>query len=385
MNRPDYSGHGITNLMASLVEGLGGLTTGYPCAHALPAREVRPVRNVVLFVIDGLGYRLLETIGRDGFLHSRLRGRLTSVFPSTTATAVTTFLTAQPPQQHGLTGWFTWFRELGDILAVLPFVPRHKGPPLTEAGIDPVEFFGHTSMFDRIAVRGEQVMPAHIAHSAFNRGHCGHARVRPYEDMKGFFRAVRQALKGGERSFVHAYWADVDGLSHEFGPSSPEVADHVLQLDAAMGEFVRKIDGSDTLVVVTADHGLIDTAPELTVHVEDHPPLADSLLMPLSGEPRAAYCYIHPHREQTFLDYCRGELGDFMEVVPSRELLRAGWFGTGQPHPALADRIGHYTLIMKDHFTIKDHVVGERVFSHLGVHGGVSEEEMFVPLIIIPT
>jgi hypothetical protein len=38
---------------------------------------------------------------------------------------------------------------------------------------------------------------------------------------------------------------------------------------------------------------------------------------------------------------------------------------------------------MRENYIIKDFVLGEKERFHIGNHGGVSKEEMFVPLIVI--
>src|SRR5690606_2963232 len=112
------------------ITGLDGEPTGYAPCNDLPSAELSDHRNVVLIVLDGLGYEFLMRQDHGRFFRQHLRGRLTTVFPSTTASAVTSFLTGLAPQQHGLTGWHMYFKELGAVLSVLPGVPRLGGLPL---------------------------------------------------------------------------------------------------------------------------------------------------------------------------------------------------------------------------------------------------------------
>ena len=87
---PDYHGGSLVNLMSSIATALGG-SSPYPPLAALPPQAMAGARHLVLLVVDGLGFDYLSS--RDGALRSHLRGRLTSVFPSTTASAIPTFLT----------------------------------------------------------------------------------------------------------------------------------------------------------------------------------------------------------------------------------------------------------------------------------------------------
>ena len=57
------------------------------------------------------------------------------------------------------------------------------------------------------------------------------------------------------------------------------------------------------------------------------------------------------------------------------------YFGLGKPHPQLAQRIGDYVLLMKENYIIKDFLLGEEEHFSIGNHGGLSEDEMYVPLI----
>jgi len=123
MLRPDYAGGGFANLIASIVEACGGKPRHAPLS-ALPAAELAQASNVVLLIIDGLGDHYLRREGAGGALLSRRCGAITSVFPSTTASAITTAHTGWTPLEHGLTGWFTLFGAAGCVGAPLPFQRR---------------------------------------------------------------------------------------------------------------------------------------------------------------------------------------------------------------------------------------------------------------------
>lgn len=383
MPLPEYQNGSIVNLMGSLVLGLGGAATGYAPLDCLAPEEIGEYRQVVLMVVDGLGCNFLARKRRRSSLDELTRTRLTSVFPSTTAAAITTFLTGAAPQQHGLTGWHMYFRELGAVLAVLPGVPRYGGVPLKEAGVDVAKFFGQRSVFDRLPVEGYVVSPRRIAHSDFNLAHHGRADIRPYDTQDDFFLGVAKLLRANHhRKFVYAYWADLDRISHEAGAFSAETEWHFTSWEEGFRRFLKYVEGTGSLVIVTADHGFIDTDESHSIDLDDHPELADCLALPLCGERRVAYCYVKPNRMERFESYVRSELDAAAELRRSSELIEQGWFGTGTPHPRLADRVGHYTLVMKENYVIKDWLPNERRYEHIGVHGGVSEEEMWVPLIV---
>lgn len=378
---PDYRGGSIVNLMSSIAAALGDGESDYPPADVLPAAELAGARRVVLLVVDGLGYEYL--MRREGRLRSHLRGRLTSVFPSTTASAIPTFMTGLAPQQHGLTGWNMYFRELGGIASVLPFRSRLGHQPLKAAGITPDGLLGLPPMFDRLPVPCHVVGPHRIVHSDFNVAISGRARRHGYDRLEAMFEAVIGLLRNDDaRSYVYAYWAELDSLAHEHGMASPQVAAAFAELDAAFGHFLAAARGTGSVVLVTADHGLIDTAPDDIIDLDAHPGLRETLLLPLCGEPRVAYAYVRSGREARFEAYVRDRLAGRVLAYRSEELVRQGWFGFGAIHPRLPDRIGDYVLIPQGRAILRDWLAGEERYQHIGVHGGLTATEMQVPLIV---
>ena len=379
---PDYDGGSIVNLMASIEAGLGGVAQGYSPLQEPLLDDLADTEKVLLLAIDGLGYDYLSRKG--GALREHLQGSLTSVCPATTASAVTSFLTGVAPQQHGFTGWFNWFREIGSVLAVLPFHSRFGGEPLRGVGFTPATLCGGTPLFERLQADVHVVTPDWIANSVFNRSFQNGARAWPYRGLEGLFAEIEQALKASPgRTLIYAYWPEFDSIAHTHGIASSETTKLFEQLDTAFARLVRRLQGSGIKLIVTADHGFIDSPLERTVLLEDHPVLADTLILPLCGEQRFSYCYVHPGQERRFEEYVGNELCHCAELFASTELIERGWFGLGEPFPKLRERVGHYTLVMKENWKIKEWVLGEKRHQHIGVHGGVSREEMLVPLIVV--
>ncbi|MFQ5935606.1 MAG: alkaline phosphatase family protein [Acidiferrobacterales bacterium] len=380
---PDYARGSIVNLLSSIQAALGVQTSLYAPLSQLDPQRLARAQNLVLMVIDGLGYRYLEQQPEEAKLRRHVRARLTSVFPATTAAAVTTFFTGGAPQQHALTGWFTYFKEIGSVIAALPFRARYGGTSLQGAGVDAHALFDGSSLFERINAPAYIVLPQRIVDSDYTCAHDGGAERRAYSSLPEYFERLLEILRAsGKRKYIYAYWPDFDSLAHHYGVDSPQVSAHFAELDAAFGEFFTAIEDSDTTVIVTADHGFIDSEPTSLIRLEDHPALAETLVLPLCGEPRVAFCYVRPNKCKQFEGYVRGELAQYMWLYRSTELIEQGFFGYGAPHPRLRDRIGDYTLIMKGNYVIKDWLFGERPYKHIGVHGGVSEQEMYVPLIV---
>jgi len=372
---PDYTGNGFVNLVASLVEACGGAPR-HPPLGSLPVPEIRSASNVVFLIVDGLGDGYLQANGVGAHFARHRRGAISAVFPSTTATAITTSFTGATPLEHGLTGWFTYFSATACVGAPLPFQRRGEKASL---GVAPERIFVERSLFDTLAVRSVVVSWRKIIDSQYNVHHCGRAERLAYDHLEGFVEQTVHAVKSGpERKFVYAYWPEFDALAHRHGVASAEVRAHFTALDVAFGELLSRLAGSDTLVVLTADHGFVDSPPEESVELP--PTLAALLRFPLCGERRIAFCHVHD--ETVFLDKAREFFGARAQVRPSRELADEGWFGIGRAHPSFAERIGEVALVMSGRGTVKDWVPGEPRHLHIGNHGGMSEDEMQIPLVV---
>ena len=372
---PDYAGGSLVNLIASIVEACGG----NPLHAPLKKFAVQAARNIVLLIVDGLGDNYLRRAGAGGELARRRREPITSVFPSTTASAITTSYTGATPLEHGLTGWFTYFGEAGYVAAPLPFRTRGENIPLREKGYSTERAFPTASLFETLPVRSIVVSFKDIIDSDYNLRHCRGAERRAYETLEGFVLEVEKAVKSGpERKFVYAYWPEFDTLSHRYGSESAEALAQFEKIDAAYAGLLARLAGTDSLVIATADHGFVDVEPEFSLELPTF--LASQLKLPLCGERRVAYCHVHSKNE--FLERARQWLGERADVRPSRELVDEGWFGPGRPHARFAERIGDVALVMRGRYTVKDWTPGEARHLHIGNHGGTSADEMMIPLIV---
>ncbi len=375
--KPDYSGGGLLNLMASIVAGRGGVPRHSPLA-SFPLQGISEATNVVLLIVDGLGDGYLQRRGAGGELARRRRAAITSVFPPTTAAAITTSYTGCTPLEHGLTGWYTYFGAAGCVAAALPFRSRGENISLRERGVTPAQAYPQPSLFPSLPVRSIVVTYRAIIDSDYNVRHCEGAERIAYDSLEGLVLETEKAVKSGPgRKFVYAYWPWYDTVSHQHGSQSAQAAAELEKIDAAFGRLLARLSGTDTLLIATADHGFIDSAPEESLELPSV--LCSQLRYPLCGERRVAYCHVHSARD--FMQQAKDWLGERADVRPSRELLDEGWFGPGAPHPSFAERIGDVALVMRGNYTVKDWTPGEARYLHLGNHGGTSESEMMIPLI----
>ncbi|MBV9039716.1 MAG: alkaline phosphatase family protein, partial [Acidimicrobiia bacterium] len=89
--------------MDGIVRALLERRSGTPSWLPAPAAEAR---QVVLLTLDGLGFEQLSARPHLApTLCSMTGGPITTVAPSTTATALTSLTTGEPPARHGVVGY----------------------------------------------------------------------------------------------------------------------------------------------------------------------------------------------------------------------------------------------------------------------------------------
>ena len=382
---PDYAGGGLPALMHQVTRFLdGGLFSlpGVDSALTTVSSDASDRQVVVLFLVDGLGDEFLCRYGQGSRLHAHRAGNLTSVCPSTTATAVTTVLTGLTPAQHGLTGWFIFDPRFGGVIAPLPM--RVREGEAIEHPLASRRLFAYPSLFQRRRRHSVMLNPAGLVDSPYSRRHGRGASMRGYQDLQDLVAKIRQAChelsaKGG--GLVYAYFPDFDAISHDQGTQSSAAQSCFEEVDQAFAALLEDLGAGSVDVVVTADHGFIDSPPERRLELESRPDLCAMLTAPLFGERRFAFCNVRAGAEQAFVAAASEWLGERATVCSSRALLERGLFGPGKPHPRLKERVGTHALIMADNWTFMDRVNHAPHHQMLGVHGGLSSAEMLIPLI----
>jgi predicted AlkP superfamily pyrophosphatase or phosphodiesterase len=410
--RPDFAGFGLANVAPTILRLLA------PAAQVeLPslAEQVLPrslsdgVKHVVLVVADGFGHLQLEReaelgnapniaalIDRPDTAYSAI----TSVFPTTTVAALGSINSAVTPTAHGLLGYTLYLSEfdmLGEMIRWGPLNRRGSfaDPDFSEStGCTPENFFWAETVYQRLHAVGVErtfaVNPMHFGGTALTRMLHQGATYGGYISTSSMQPIVARLIGAGDSpTYVYAYWPTVDTIAHALGPLAPEHGSEVAAFDFQLGRLVQSLRGrDDTLVLVTADHGHVDTAPEFNVYLAEHPELLAMLRVGPSGERRATYLHVLPGRECDVAAYAREHLGDVAACMLRSEAVEAGVFGPGELSERAAERIGEVILFPRRNLglvapleMIDGSVARSPAFR--GMHGGLTPEEALVPLLAI--
>lgn len=384
---PNYKDGSILNLMSS-IGGALGWKSKYGQLKNFPSSELKGSKNIVLIVFDGLGYEFLQKYGKGTVLKGNLKGKITSIFPSVTSNANTSFFLGVPAADHGITGWHTYIKELGMIVIGLPYVSRAGWISMGDV-LDIKKVFNFEPFANKIKSNPYVIIDKNLVNSDFSQAAFGKAKRIGCKSIPDHFNKIKKIIKSNnKKKYIHTYWPKHDSLCHEHGTKSKKVLRHFKEFDKELGKFLKSIKGTNTTVILTADHGMIDVAKNRIVDLKNHPKLRDTLLMSLCGDFRHAYCYVKKGHEKEFERYVKTKLKHACELHKSIDLVKKGYFGPFKPCKQFFERIGDYTIIMKKNYGIYDRLEGQKQKTsdyNIGDHGGLSQEEMYVPLVVVKT
>ncbi len=382
---PDYNGNSIVNLMSSISNSFGKRHI-YPELASLNSEYLRKFKNVVLIVVDGLGYNYLKK-QRKSFLLENLKSKMTSTFLATTACANTSFSVGYPPQQHALTSWDINLKEVGAITTILPFIPIYGGDSLSKYGFKMDQIMDIESFHKGFNGKCFTLIDKKLSNTPFTKYVSKHTEIIPTKSYKNIFTKLRELIKkrSSRRRFIHAYIPELDSLAHEKGINSKKVKNIFLDLDKRMERLFKSIKGTNTIMIVTSDHGFIDSSPDKEILVDDITGLRECLTIPLTGESRVRYCFVRPSKVRDFEKIVKNKMSKYCWCFKGERLIKDNFYGLGKPNKKLIDRVGDYVLIMKENYVLKDRLANYKKPKKFcrGIHGGVSDNEMFVPLVLM--
>jgi len=356
---PNYSGANLRGLVPALLAPRGATRPGW-----MPA-AVATAQQVVLLVVDGLGWeQLQERQSLAPTLSAMAGGPITSVAPSTTATALTSITTGLTPGEHGLVGYR--IEVAGDVLNVLRWYGSHgdaRRQVLPSSTQPFVPFMG-----EGVAV----VSKAELESSAFSEAHLRGCEPVGYRTASGLPVTIGNLLRRGDR-FVYAYYDGIDKIAHERGFGQFYDAE-LRAVDRLIADTVAVLPPGAVLLV-TADHGQVHVGDAIvTPHLEVLRSCRHQ-----SGEGRFRWLHAKPGAHADLLAAAVEHHGHHAWVHSRADLIERGWFGP-TVSPPVAARYGDVALVPFEPISFDD-PADTGAFPLVCRHGSLTSAEMLVPLL----
>ena len=365
---PHYGERSLSDLASSLLASLG--VTGEQNPLSLP-----PAPRACLLVVDGLGWELLRDHPAAAPFMSELAvtgGPLTAGFPATTVTSLSSLGTGRPPGQHGMLGYQVAVPGEDKLLNGLRW----------DSSVDPLVWQPGATIYERAA--GAGISAYRVAASALEKTGLSTAVMRgnayrPADSLGALAAEAADTLRRADRALVTVYHGQLDSTGHMFGCESDAWRYHLGHVDKLAEQLAGAIPAGPSLYI-TADHGMVDVAPEDRADADTIPGLRDGVAL-LGGEPRARHVYAVPGAAADVLAAWRGILGDRAWVLSRDEAVAAGWFGSVAPR--LAGRIGDVVVAPAGSCAVIASKAEVLESSLIGMHGSLTSADQLVPLLYL--
>ena len=319
---------------------------------------------VVVLVLDGLGWSAVQDHARSMPCLSSMQGTsITTVAPSTTATALTSIATGLAPAQHGIVGYRMLVGD--EVLNVLRWSVSNRGR-IPEPN-DVQRYAPFLGQEVPVVTRSE------FRETGFTRAHLRGTRLAGWHTTVGLIEQCVRAVEAGER-FVYAYYPGIDSIAHEYGLHDGVFANELAFADRLVGELVDALPAS-AAVLVTSDHGQIHLDAESWIDV----PELGALSTTMAGDGRFRYLYAAPGGGRELLAAARELVSDRAWVWSRAELLDLGVLGA-DANANVPGRVGNVVLAAREPVAFVDPALPNERKLRSG-HGSLTPDEMYVPLL----
>jgi len=383
---PAYGGACIASLNSALRQAVSANPGELPDWLPEPAREAE---QIVLLVLDGLGWEQLQAERTSTpSIGCGVGGPITSVVPTTTATALTSISTGLPPAQHGIVGYRILIDTASDGVAGsrARIEPGRWGAPGAQVlnvlrwrtGDGDVRQSLPPETFQPVPAFGGDPVPAvtraHFVATGFSAAHLDGASMTGWQMPSTLVVEIGRLVSEGSR-FVHAYYDGLDNVAHEHGLGAHYTAE-LRFADRLVSDIVESLPERACLVI-TSDHGQVDVGRAAVMPANE---LLEACWL-ISGEGRFRWFHARPGAERDLQDAALEYHGDSAWVRSLEQMQDEGWFG-GVLSKSVASRLGDVALVAREPVAFLDPAdTGE---SRLAArHGSLTAAEMFVPLLAI--
>lgn len=374
----------------------------------IPAELLRQYDRVIVILADAFGWQHVEPRIAQNALLSRMANegiitRWTSQFPSTTAAHVTCIHSGLPPAQSGVFEW-EYYEPAVDA-TITPLLFSYGGQMIRDAlkptGVQPAQLYPTQSLHHQLLAQGVTTyvyQHREYTPSTYTDWICRGAQMRPYLTLPEALTNLRQeAANAPTPAYFFLYYDKIDALAHLYGPNSPQVAAEIasflftletLFFQPAAGEL------TNTLLILTADHGQMTVDPATTVYLNTDPRFVGlerflrhnrrgDLIGP-GGAARDLFLYIQEEVLTEAQTFFAERLAGIADVQLTQTLIEQGFFGPLPPSPAFLSRVGNLLILPYAGQTVWWYEKGKYVMKYRGMHGGLSPQEMEIPLCVYP-
>lgn len=366
--KPEYD-RSILSISSSIMKHYG-VKSNYNSLNELDIILKNNYKNVIFLILDCLGTKILENnLSEKSILKTNLVTNVTSVFPPTTAAATSAIHSGLSPLENGWIGWMPYIKEHNRMIELFTgkdFYTKEKIFDVSKSDIT------YKTIYEKICDANKNIN----FHKVFS--------VKVDADGATTFEELCDRIKDNcnneSRNLISAYWIEPDHTIHYNGVNSNNVKEVIGNIDENLQKLIDSLENS--VIVITADHGAVDVKE---IYINEIKEIDDCLALPPSIESRFVSFFIKKGMKNKFKNALKKYFKDKYILYTKQQFLSEGLLGKGEQHKRINDYLGDYILIINSELNIRYSLDGKRDNSHLADHGGITADEMLVPLIVLET
>jgi len=377
---PDVSNLSVPSTLPVVPKALGKLRHVFSSSLLSVQRKPNPLtfrsaKRIVCVLVDGLGAEnILQRSGHAPWLSAQIKSGAVSHagFPSTTSANIASFATGLTPGEHGLIGHQVFDRFFDEKINLLTGWNERTDPAIWQPNQTVSEMAFEAGISCNV-----------IGHEEYRSTGYTNATMRKAEyiaaeSMADRFDAARSILNAAGESITYLYIPELDKYGHRNGCQSAGWANLLEELDGHLAKLAATLP-KDCAMVVTADHGMIDSELEQRLVIDDAVEQG-GLLEWFGGDTRVAYLYLKDPSAAEAMQQSLENQSALYQAVLTKDAIEANWFGpVGQ---LASQRLPELMLLARSNFTLFHSVYSKkRSIEMIAHHGGLSSNELRIPLI----
>lgn len=398
--RPNYE-RNVFSVLPTAFEAVGvktkrgSLFDNKDCRKKLEENECRGAKNVVFIMIDSCGIQQFASSNRCKRLFKELGSlALSSVFPTTTSTVVTSIACGRPPEEHGIVGHSIYIEEIGAVVDTLrASVTRKSRDSLWRAGVDLEKLVWSKPLhydLDEEAIYVE-LLPWGIARTGLSHFLGVERNTVGFVNLVDAFSTAKKVLKKfkDKKVVLQVYIHELDSLGHKYGPYSKEYRLDLRRIERNIIRFIRSLRGkeqSQTVLMLLSDHGQDRLEPSKTVKFtwEEAMEIGECFrIEPIGTSGRVRHFYVSKDRADEFVESMEERINGAGVLLSYDEVERELWKGVKNRKRART-RMGDYLFVPLSGSEIRVSRKVERPPAlieeeYVSSHGSLTLNELVVP------
>jgi len=336
--------------------------------------ERKRPENVILLLIDGLGSRTMSKIlDKNSFLMKNMKTEIYSVFPPTTASSLTSIKTGLNPSEHGWLGWSAYVPPIQKIINLYKDTEKGKG-------YKDQDFIN----FKNYYYNDKKTIAEKINYEGKFLGF--ELSCYPYNvenDIDIVFQRILETIKiQATRKYLFAYYPEPDDILHAKSHRSGKAVSEIKKINDKIEYYSKLIlENKKTVMIVVSDHGHLISKKKsiLKSKICEHLKTKKVFI-----ENRSPAFLVKKGHEKEFVKEFNKDFGDDFFLLSRKEILEMEIFGEyalDNKHKLFENSFGDFMAFAKD--SSNTALLGESDHGVASYHGGYSDDEIFVPLIVL--